>query len=339
MNATLRRFVLFLLHIALIVAMWTTALARLSERPNAVALLTGIGTQVVNPALSATGTGVDQAAYAQLQQMAQASPSAPLPLPGLKAQVLGSDILGLSFADGTRVIYSKAAAAYYDGGPNAAFDLPALPTGFTNIFSDYGALANFVKAQNAPVTLPQLPTGVLGFVGHLGLSPSTLTAAEHQTLTNIALFAWLAALLLGLLVVLVSRRWGRISSVAWAAFNTALPGVILLGLAALIVSRNPAPLAKVSGLLGTIGDAFIPVYVGAAAAGVAGLVLSGVLRLATRQDATARTAYVVQPAAAPPLPTSAPLRGAPQAPWREQYPSAPYADNGPADPNADTIPF
>lgn len=95
-NSLLRRVILFLLHLALIVALWTTALARTSDRPTAIPLLTSIGTHLVNPALVTAGKGVSQARYQQLETQAQASSSAQLSVPGLKTTVRGSEILGLS---------------------------------------------------------------------------------------------------------------------------------------------------------------------------------------------------------------------------------------------------
>ncbi len=336
-NSVLRRVILFLLHLALIAALWITALARMSDRPAAIPLLTSVGTQIVNPAISAAGKGVDKARYQQLEAQAKASPTAELSVPGLKTTVRGSEILGLPYDSGTKVIYGKVADAYYTGGVSAAFDVPALPSGFGSVFTDYGALADYAKAHGISVSLPGWPVALLNVAGHIGLSPNTLTAAEHQTIAGYAWIAWIVALLLALLVVLVSKRWGRISSVSWALFDAALPGIVLIGLAAFAVSRSLGPVQSLADIPGIIGGAFIPVYVGAALAGLLGVVGAGVLRLSTRGRGTRKPVYVAQPAAAPPLmPTQTPM----YRPGGPQYPSAPYSASGPpADPDADTQPF
>ena len=335
-DSLLRRVILFLLHLALIVALWTTALARTSDRPTAIPLLTSLGTHIVNPAIINAGKGVDTARYQQLETQAAASPTAQLSVPGLKTTVKGSEILGLSYNAGTKVIYGEVAEAYYTGGVSAAFDVPALPSGFSKIFTDYGALADYAKAHGLNVTIPALPIDLLNIAGHIGLSPNTLTATEHQTITNYALIAWLVSLLLALFLVLVSKRWGRISSVAWAVFNAALPGVILLGAAVFAVSRGIGPVGSLADIPGILGGAFIPVYVGAAAAGLVGLVGAFILRFTAHKGAPSKTTYVAQPASPPPPPV--PVQTPMYRPGGPQYPSAP-ADTKPVDPNADTQPF
>jgi hypothetical protein len=334
-NSLLRRVILFLLHLALLVALWTTALARLSDRPTAIPLLTSVGTQLVNPAITSAGKGVDRARYQQLEAQAQASPSAQLSVPGLKTTVRGSEILGLSYDAGTKVIYGKVADAYYTGGVSAAFDVPALPSGFSRVFTDYGALASYATQHGLPVSLPALPVDLLNLAGHIGLSPNTLTASEHQTIAQFALVAWLVSLLLAALLMLVSRRGGRISSVAWAVFNAALPGVILIGAAVLALSRGVGPVKTLADMPGIIGGAFIPVYVGAAVAGLVGAIVAFIFRL-TVHGRKKKPAYVAQPATPPLMPMRTPA----YRPGGPQYPSVPYPEpSAPTDPNADTQPF
>lgn len=335
-DSLLRRVILILLHLALIVALWTTALARMSDRPTAIPLLTSVGMHLVNPAITSVGKGVDQARYQQLEAHAQASPSAQLSVPGLKATVRGSEILGLSYDDGIKVIYGEVADAYYTGGASAAFDVPSLPSDVGSVLTDYGALASYAKQYGLPASLPTLPVDLLNIAGHIGLSPNTLTASEHQTIAQFALIAWLVSLLLAALLVLVSRRWGRIASVAWAVFNSALPGVILLGLAVFAVSRGLGPVKTLADIPGIIGGAFIPVYFGAAVAGIAGAIVAFVLRLTVQGRGASTPVYVAQPAPPSLMPTRTPTYH----PGGPQYPSAPYLESGPpADPNADTQPF
>lgn len=276
MTTFARRLGLALLHLTLLVALWTTALGHLSERPTAVRLLTGVGTHVLNPVLTAGGNGVGPAAYDALQQRARANPNAPLPLPGIKVPVYGRVIVGQSFDRGTHTIYGIVAAAYYDGGQNAAL---ALPPDLSNVLFDYAALRQFSTAHGTPVTLPQIPAGVLELFSHIGLSASTLTQAGHDGTVRVATLAWIASLLLGLLVFLLSRRWGRLFSLASALTTAALPGLLVLAGLWFLVGRDPTRFPAVSGLATIIFGAFLPVYLGAFLVGLAGQVGAGLLKL------------------------------------------------------------
>lgn len=321
-----RRISLILLHIALLTALWTTALGRLSEQPTAVRLLTGVGTHVLNPVLTAGGNGIGPGAYDQLQQLAAAKPNDPLPLPGIKVPIYGRDIAGQSFDQGTRTIYTKVADAYYKGGMNAAL---ALPPDLTNVFFDYGALSQFSKDHGSPVALPQIPTGLLDLLSHIGLSASTFTQAGHDGTVRVATFAWIASLLLGLLVFFLSRRSRRLFSVSNALSNAALPGLVLLAILWFIVGRDPNRFPAVNGLSDIVFGAFMPVYLGAFLAGLAGQVAAGVLKFAYHP--TARPPREPEPAPvrayAPPRPSTV-QSNLPEEPYpgsqgygqRQQYP-------------------
>src|SRR5262249_30472866 len=161
-------------------------------------LLTDVGVSVINPAITPAGKGVDEARYQQLEQQAQADPTALLSVPGLKTTVRGSEIVGLTYDAGVKVIYSKAAEAYYTGGVNAAYDVPSLPAGFGNIFNGYGSLAGFAQSHGLPVQISTIPTDLLNLLGFLGLSPNSLTASGHDSLGNISLIGIVVSLLLAL---------------------------------------------------------------------------------------------------------------------------------------------
>lgn len=319
MTAIPRRLCIFLLHLALLIALWTTALGRVSERPTALRLLTGVGTHVLNPVLTAGGNGVGPAAYDALQQLAKAKPDDQLPLPGIKAPIYGRDIAGQSFDQGTRTIYTKVAAAYYDGGQSAAL---ALPPDLTNVLFDYRALTQFSKDHGTPVTLPQIPTGLLDLLSHTGLSASTFTQAGHDGTVRVATFAWIASLLLGLLVFFLSRGGRRIFSVSNAFSNAALPGLILLAILWFIVGRDPTRFPAINGLSDIVFGAFMPVYLGAFLAGLAGQVGAGVLKLTYHPTPHAGGPRPPREPEPVPVRSYAPPRPAPTV--QSNLPEAPY---------------
>jgi hypothetical protein len=340
-TSIMRRLVLVLLHLALVIALWTTGLARISERSTSVSLLRGIGTHLINPVLASNSFGVAQSAYAQLAQQAQTAPTLPLDIHGLKVQVLGRDLLDskqqpLSYDAGTRAIYDKVAQAYYAGGAASAFDLPILPAGLRSTLTDYGSLAQFAQVHGVTIPFPQVPLALLNVFGRIGLSPTTLTAEGHASYVTTATIAWGVAAVLGLLLILLSRRWGRISSVAWALFNTALPGVIILAVGWFLVTRMTTVPQLAGSFSGVVGGAFIPVYGGAALVGLGGVLFAKVLGLIERRLNKVASVRRL------PSPIPATVMAHPRQDFRPiapSYPSMPRDPAGPVDPNADTFPF
>src|SRR5262245_61857560 len=336
-----RRLVLFLLHLALVIALWTTGIARVSERSTAVPLLPGIGTHLINPVLADNSFGVAQAAYTQLAQQAKKAPGAPLDIRGLNVPILGRDLLDsknqpLSYDAGTRAIYDKVANAYYDGGVDAAFDLPSLPANLRPTLTDYGTLAQFAQSHGVNIPFPQVPFALLDIFGRIGLSPATLTAKGHAAYASTETLAWGVAAVLGLLLILLSRRWGRISSVSWAVFNTALPGVIIVSVAWFLVTRTATASQLANSLSGVVGGAFIPVYGGAAAAGLGGVLFAKAIGLIERRLNKVASVRRLPP----PIPAAVAARPGPDRfLGMPPYPSVPRTPAGPIDPNADTVPF
>lgn len=323
MTTFARRFGLFLLHLSLLIALWTTALGRVSERPTALRLLTGVGTHVLNPVLTAGGNGVGPAAYDALQQLAKAKPNDPLPLPGIKVPIYGKDIVGQPFDQGTRTIYGKVAAAYYDGGQNAAL---ALPPDISNVLFDYGALTQFSKDHGTPVTLPQIPTGVLDLLSHVGLSASTFTQTGHDGAVRVATFAWIASLLLGLVVFFLSRRWGRLFSISNALSNAALPGLVVLAGLWFIIGRDPTRFPAVKGLSDIVFGSFMPVYLGAFLAGLAGQ--AGAFLFKLLYHPAPHTGGPRAPREPEPAPVRV-YRPGPSSTVQSNLPEAPYPGSGP----------
>ncbi len=320
----LRRLSHMLFGLALLGTLWVTSLANLSSRPTATALLTDLGAQVLNPYLvtHAGGIfGIDQTKYAALEQVAQAQPNQPLPLPGLKVTVLGRELVGQPYASGVRIIYGHVAEAYYDGGAGAVFAVPqqlsqvigtfgvfALPSSTSNPGSSTsGSSTQPGGTQSAPTSLPQIPSFLQPFFFALGLSPQTLTATGHAQIASVLLWWWLAVIVFGLLAVILNggslqtrQQRGRsaavqramsslgglgrpvevafdaltggarrISSVGWATFSGALPGVVLIAIAWIVTFYvYPQQLHPFAAALVTVAGAFFPVYAGGAVLGL-----------------------------------------------------------------------
>ncbi len=231
-TSPIRGLVHWLFGLALLGTLWVTAITSLSARPNATLALTDLGAQALNPYLVAgtNGTfGVSQANYPVLQREAQAQPDQPLILPGLKVQVLGREIAGLSYADGVRVIYGHVADAYYDGGASAVFGLPqqytqlidtygvfALPSGALpggSSTSGQGSSGSSSGGQSSLPQVPQIPTFLQPIFYSLGLSPSTLTAAGHERIASTLAWWWTASVILGLLAIVFNAGASRVRPV------------------------------------------------------------------------------------------------------------------------------
>ena len=110
----------------LLTALWVTALSFLSMRPASTAVITDLGVNALNPFLVSKGFGISPATYSKLQQAASAFPDKALAISFIKSPITGSEIKGLSYDQAVRLIYSRVANAYYDGGPSATFNLPLL---------------------------------------------------------------------------------------------------------------------------------------------------------------------------------------------------------------------
>jgi hypothetical protein len=275
-TGNVRGLISFFLGLALVGALWETSLVSVSSRPTATAVMTELGAEVINPILQHNSFGLSQNLYSSLQQQAASQPGKPITVPGINAQkvvVLGSDIRGKNFADGTRVIYGKVAAAYYDNNGNDVF---AVPSQISQVVSAVSLLPQAVANQATQSSgAPQLPSVPLPPLSAVGLSLATLTAQGHTQIQSLDNWFLGIAALLALLLALFGRRWGRVTNVAWAVISSTIPGLFGIGAIWFFWARNPGLFQPYTGLLNAIGSAYIPVYVGAAAAGVAALIVAG----------------------------------------------------------------
>jgi hypothetical protein len=247
MKGDFRGLFALLLGFALLGALWETALFSLSTPKTATAVMTEAGVAVVNPALGSMGVG--PTVLASIQADAAVHPTDPVAIPGLKTRAIGltkQDLVGLTFDQATRKIYGNVATAYYASGPDAVF------------------------TASVP-TISLFPDTHLDWLAALGLSPGALTTTGHSQTQTLAFWLWGAAALLGLLVVTLSKGWARLFAVSQALFTGAAPGLALIGVVWLLWQRAPGAFGPFAALLTLMGDAVVPVYVGAGLVAVAAL--------------------------------------------------------------------
>ncbi|HEY7021148.1 MAG TPA: hypothetical protein VH349_08525 [Ktedonobacterales bacterium] len=252
----------FLLGIALFLALWETALFNVSARPTAVGLLTEAGVGIINPALthSALGTfGLSESGFATIQAAAAVRPNDPVTIPGLNVEVRGSEIAGKNFDDATRVVYSKVAEKFYDGGAGAAF---SVPSGLQQALG----LLTFIPVLGGATTTLNATASPLSAVG---LSLNTLTADGHAQVQTFMLWLWAAAGALALVIVFLSRGWSRVRHIGHSLVGSSLLGAALIGIVWYLWRQNPSGFATFSKPLNLVGGAFAPVYLGALIAGLA----------------------------------------------------------------------
>lgn len=284
----------------LLTTLWVTALSFLSMRPAATAVITDLGVDTLNPWLVSKHIGLDPAAYDKLQQAASANPGKPLTLTFIKPQIIGSDIKGLPYAQGVRLIYSRVADAYYDGGPSATFNLPA------PVASAVQTFALFPEQYDTLVKSSPLPTWLQPFLLFTGLSPETLTAVGHARIVGILSKFWIAALLFAGAIVLLNllSRKNPVQSLAQTVWHSAWPVLALFGVLWLLGTLYPTRVQPVSAAFGVVAGAFAPVYGVAAGAGLAVYLLSRLVGALAHSGAKAR-----KPQQAPAIERVPELRG------------------------------
>lgn len=326
LSRPIQRIITILLGLALLGALWTTALGSLSSQGTAVPMLTSAGTELINPLLYANNNGVAKSAWATIEQQAAAHPNGTVALPGIRVPVKGSDIAGKSFADGTRIIYQQVAQAWYAHGISFAFNLPPQ---LQSAVSTYDPFVS--KSLNVPglpkVSLPQIP-GFLGpLVTHLGLSPTTLTAKGHGDMLNLSRWFWIFSAALALALAVFSSGWRRLSNPAWSLFHASWHIALIGVIAWFLINHNKSAVAPYMGVVGPLGGAFFPIYGTAAIIGLGAVIGSviakrtmkvgaGLGRMAARRAEPVAVAPVRRPISQPPyqppaIPDRSPFRQPP----------------------------
>ena len=254
----------------LLTTLWVTALSFLSMQGPSTAVITDLGVDALNPWLVTKHIGLDTAAYKKLQQFASANPGKPLPLTFIKPQITSSEIKGLPYAQGVRLIYGRVADAYYTGGPAATFSLPAPVAGAVQTF------ALFPQQYDTAVKAAPLPTWLQPFLLYTGLAPDTLTASGHARIADILPKFWMAALLFAGMIFLLNLlgRRNPVSSLSLAAWHGAWPTLVVFGILWLVGTLYPTRVQSVAAAFGVVAGAFLPVYGVAAAAGLGVYVVS-----------------------------------------------------------------
>lgn len=277
-------------------ALWVTSLTLLSAPANATDLLTQAGTEALNPFLVKEDLGITPAVYAQLQASGKAHPTQPLALPLLKAQVLGAELAGRDYDDGVRLIYSRVAENYYDGGPDAAF---AVPAQLKDQLPDFALFNpnNQPLLPNGP-TPAQLPVFVQPLFSVVGLTPTTFTAAGHQNLLGLLPWFWVAAGVLGVLAVALNRSEVKLVALLHGVLHSSWPIVgALVGLW-VATQIDAATVAPYAGMLAIVDRAFLPVYGTAFVLSGAGFLLVKLLT-GSRKSATQQAAVATGRATSP----------------------------------------
>jgi len=310
--------------------LWVTSLTRLSDRPNAIPLLTEAGANILNPFLAKQGLGISQQTCKTLEASAKANPKASLSFSSvLKVHVPGSKIIGKNCDDVVRLVYNQVATTYYDHGPEAVF---AIPTELKAALPSF-AFFDLNKSAAAPggPTVSQLPNFLQPFLVFVGLTPETFTIGGHQRLLSLLPFFWLAVVVLGGLTLLVTRNEQKLANLAKGVLHSTWPVVgvlVLLWVLSFVYSTTFSPYL---GVLGLVTFAFLPIYGVALVVAVVGLVLMKVFedrqpRGKERQPALATTISTLAgrsapaPMYMPPPPPGAaapPLAAPPQEPPQE----------------------
>jgi hypothetical protein len=306
LKKTVVRFAGIALALTLLAALWSTALAQLSQRSTAITLLTQAGTDLINPLLTANGSGLGQTLYQQLQAQASAHPHQALQIAFLRISIPGAAIAGKSFADGSRAIYAQVAAAYYDGGPNAVFVLPPQLQALVGSYTPFVPTAQSIHSPLPSVPIPQLPAFASNLWSAIGFTPTTLTAAGHSAAEDRLPWLWGISAALALLIVLLSTGWDRLWHVAWPLFHSSWHIALLGIIGAILVHRNIANAGTYQPVMDLIGGTFMPIFYVAAATGIAAIAICLVGRRFTAQKPSQAA-----PAAVAPVPLAATRFAAP----------------------------
>jgi hypothetical protein len=264
-----RGIIALFLGLALLGALWNASLFNLSRRATSIDILTQVGIKAINPVLMHSGLGgLSQSRLTSITKNCTGNAK----VPGLKVAIQCSRLKDASSLDAaTTVVYAEVAASYYDNGIAGIFDAN-IPQPIKDILSGQSIVPQIssVPTPSGTFDVPSLPNNPLLQLGSsVGFSLGTLTLAGHADEQSKALWFGGAALVLLLLLGLTSKGGKRLTAMGHALIGGALPGVIGLGLVWFLAQRYPEQAAPFSKLLGDIGGAFAPIYIGAAVIGVA----------------------------------------------------------------------
>jgi hypothetical protein len=272
-----RGIIALLLGLVLLGALWSASLFRLSSRTTAIDVLTQVGVVAINPVLTRSQLGgLSQGALSSITRNCSGTAK----VPGLKVAVPCDQLKSAAdLQHATTAVYATVAASYYDNGIGGIFDAN-IPQPIVDILSGQSIVPQ-IPSVTAPggqtINVPHLPNNPLLQLGSaVGFSLGTLTAVGHSEERSNMLWFGGAALVLLLLLGLTSKGGKRLTGMGHALIGGALPGVVGIALVWFLANhyaqQQAAPFQP---LLGDIGGAFVPIYVGAVVAGL--LLYSGAL--------------------------------------------------------------
>ncbi|HEX9037576.1 MAG TPA: hypothetical protein VF808_11365 [Ktedonobacterales bacterium] len=262
----LRNIANSLLGFALLTALWITSLSFVSSRATATGLVADLGAQALNPWLVKQGLGLTPKGYTLLESAATAHPDQALPISFIRPEVLGSTIKGLDYQQGVYAIYKSVAGAFYDGGANAVFALPASVTQVAQ------TLALFPQLYNSQIKSIGLPSWLSPFFQFTGLSVDLLTAQGHARIVGLLPYFWGASLLFAVLTLLLNIFGGKkaLAGIFMAVAHSAWPVLLVFAAAWAATLFFPTQAAPYKDAFGLLAGAFVPVYGVAVGVGLAG---------------------------------------------------------------------
>jgi len=282
-------------------ALWVMSLTLLSARPTSVALLTEAGAQTLNPQLIHLTNGVigiTPDGYIKLQNTAKANPTQALPLSVLKVQVPGSAIVGKNYDDGIRAIYGKVAEGYYDNGPQSVFALPADAQKALDAFGMFSpSTAPSPVPSQQTLNPPTLPSFLQPFLTIIGLSPTTFTAAGHNSIASLLIWFWLATAITAVVALLTTPGERRFTSLARTILHGSWPVLAIFALVYGFSIFKPAAFAPYSRVVGLVAGVFVPVYGAAALVGLFGFFGPKLLKLFASGRSSSSEDVAPEPAA------------------------------------------
>lgn len=289
----IRGYVYALFGTIVLSMLWVTSLTVLSAQPNATALISAAGSDMLNPFLTKQGLGLTQSTYASLEATAAAHPGQSLALPLLKIHVLGSEIKGHTYAEVVHIVYARAADTYYTGGAGAVFDVPPQLKQVLPNFAVFNP-DNIAVVPGGP-TVTQLPGFLQPFFVFTGLTPTTFTQVGHQRLLGLLPWFLLATGVLLVLAIVLNPSEKKLAGLAEGVVHSSWPIVaILVGL--WVASQYyKATFAPYAGVLGVIRGAFLPVYGTALVVGLLGIGLITVLPAILKRRQSAAPVTPVAP--------------------------------------------